>query len=603
MPLCDMHRTLFCWALNKHMLNSTSSVYQAAELDEPTPSYKNLFTETRAENETFLLWTTLEGAISVLREARVNDTIGPLFRWVIIATDFTETDILPVLAPGDRVVVLKVHQKLEFINFDAKDCWEYLGGSYASLSRFGLVRFFTIGKWTSLTKWTLAATVFSPFHGFYGKVFTVAAMPVNLVQFRKVINGTVYYGGYFFEILNTMARTLKFQYRIVEPTDMNYGNPTENGSWNGIIGMVQRKEVDLAVGPFSVTAERREVIDYLISVKRERLALMMKKPDHNVLQSAILVFKPFRFDIWLYWGTSIVFSGVVIWLMTRINPEDLNFSALFTWRGKTDGRLLLRSLWYSFGMAITQGGDIPSQGQKVANKVLIGFLWLTYYVLAATYTANLIAFMSVTIVKNPINNLEELVASNYKMGVIGQSAHQLIFQEATSGIFQRVWNHIQKDPDNLVANEIVGVQRVLTQPNFVFITESTLIDFIIASECELLKADETFIPRDLSFVIQKNSPYQRIFNQALLTLRESGLCAKWIKQYSPANKCDQLEKESSATTLSILALQGPFFLLAAGVSLGFLVLLIEITVFRSQQRSRIHPIKVINVKCAYQGKR
>lgn len=74
------------------------------------------------------------------------------------------------------------------------------------------------------------------------------------------------------------------------------------------------------------------------------------------------------------------------------------------------------------------GGDVPAPGGKPASYVIVSFLWLTYYVLAATYTANLIAFLSVTKVIKPVNSLEELANSGFKTGVIESSAHQVIFQ-------------------------------------------------------------------------------------------------------------------------------------------------------------------------------
>jgi hypothetical protein len=84
----------------------------------------------------------------------------------------------------------------------------------------------------------------------------------------------------------------------------------------------------------------------------------------------------------------------------------------------------------------------------------------------------------------------------------------------------------------------------------------------------------------------------------ILTLTENGLCAKWVKQFSPTNKCDQQGKESTATALTMDALQGPFFLLAAGVCLGLFTLLVEIAFYKLQARTKIHPVRIINVKGA-----
>ena len=76
---------------------------------------------------------------------------------------------------------------------------------------------------------------------------------------------------------------------------------------------------------------------------------------------------------------------------------------------------------------------MPSE--TISLRAYVGVMWLMYIVLGATYTGNLIAFLTVTKVENPINNLEDLVKHpEYKTGVIGDSAHQNIFEVGISRI-------------------------------------------------------------------------------------------------------------------------------------------------------------------------
>jgi hypothetical protein len=41
---------------------------------------------------------------------------------------------------------------------------------------------------------------------------------------------------------------MNFTYTIVRPLDGKWGIGDESGIWNGMIGMVKRKEVDFALG-------------------------------------------------------------------------------------------------------------------------------------------------------------------------------------------------------------------------------------------------------------------------------------------------------------------------------------------------------------------
>jgi hypothetical protein len=47
---------------------------------------------------------------------------------------------------------------------------------------------------------------------------------------------------------------------MVQSTDINYGTLNEStGNWNGIIGMLQRKEVDLTIMDITILQERSKV--------------------------------------------------------------------------------------------------------------------------------------------------------------------------------------------------------------------------------------------------------------------------------------------------------------------------------------------------------
>ena len=54
-------------------------------------------------------------------------------------------------------------------------------------------------------------------------------------------DGTVYYTGYCMDLLNELARTLHFTYEIYVVPDGRYGALTENGTWNGMVGELDRK--------------------------------------------------------------------------------------------------------------------------------------------------------------------------------------------------------------------------------------------------------------------------------------------------------------------------------------------------------------------------
>ena len=55
---------------------------------------------------------------------------------------------------------------------------------------------------------------------------------------EKNEDGSYSYEGYCIDLLNELARNLKFTYEIYVSPDGMYGAELENGTWNGMIGEI-----------------------------------------------------------------------------------------------------------------------------------------------------------------------------------------------------------------------------------------------------------------------------------------------------------------------------------------------------------------------------
>ncbi len=69
------------------------------------------------------------------------------------------------------------------------------------------------------------------------------------------------FSGVLFDIFQEVQVRLNFSYTMVPAEDMKFGSLNEtNGKWNGIIGMLQRKEVDFSLMDLTVLPERSQVV-------------------------------------------------------------------------------------------------------------------------------------------------------------------------------------------------------------------------------------------------------------------------------------------------------------------------------------------------------
>ena len=62
-----------------------------------------------------------------------------------------------------------------------------------------------------------------------------------------------------YQVLEVVRKEMNFSYTLVELQTMALGAKQKNGSWNGAIASLQRKEIDLTIMDVTVLKERAEV--------------------------------------------------------------------------------------------------------------------------------------------------------------------------------------------------------------------------------------------------------------------------------------------------------------------------------------------------------
>ena len=62
-----------------------------------------------------------------------------------------------------------------------------------------------------------------------------------VIRKKEEQDGAAWYEGYCIDLLNELARNLKFTYEIYHSPDGLYGAEKENGTWNGMIGELVNK--------------------------------------------------------------------------------------------------------------------------------------------------------------------------------------------------------------------------------------------------------------------------------------------------------------------------------------------------------------------------
>ncbi|XP_061182393.1 glutamate receptor U1-like [Saccostrea echinata] len=312
-------------------------------------------------------------------------------------------------------------------------------------------------------------------------------------------SGKVVYSGFCYDILEDLAKALNFRYLIKDSVDGLYGNPTDDFSdATGMIGMVMRKEADIAVGPVTRTADRLKVVDFLAPFQEEGIGFLMRKIDSPPLEQMFHVFRPFSLVCWVAVVVSIVVTGIILSIIAKLSPYAEHKEAS-----------LSRNLWVALSSIL--GQEDGPRPRFLQGYVILGFWWIFITLIMALYASSLAAFLTVSLSNAPLKNLEELASqTHYKPLVLQGTSLFHLFKTAKGGLHKRIWEMMFDMPKVTTMDEAFTLVKT---GKYAFLSDSSEIRFELQDKCDELEiAQESFLLTQLSFVVGKNFPFKDAFD-------------------------------------------------------------------------------------------
>ncbi|KAL3861014.1 hypothetical protein ACJMK2_007107 [Sinanodonta woodiana] len=399
-------------------------------------------------------------------------------------------------------------------------------------------------------------------------------------------NGTITYEGLCIDLLNELADMLNFTYELVGPPDGKFGSKRSDGRWNGLVGQLERQEVDMVVAALSIQSERKQVMDFSYPFYYDHRTVLVKKIDPGKTKWMTLL-KPMPWQVLVSIGAALIVSSFVFFLVEKYNPY-------YSHPGHTEAREVTRghnsfaaAFWYMYGALITQGGvRIPD---SIAGRMLIGFWGLFSVVVVGIYCGNLKAFLTVTINEPPpFNTIKELVQlkGEWKWGILGGTYLEFYIQNSAKKEFSDIGKGIKEfnksDPSVLSINIDSHVEKVRSG-GYAFISDKSIIESVIAKECSMMKIREEFLPLNYAIGLPKNSPYTNIVSDKILSMHEMGFMQCWKRRWWPKSSLCP-ERLMFARTIQAVDVQGCFYLAVIGIFFSSCVLVIELSVHFYQKR-------------------
>ncbi|XP_066907867.1 ionotropic receptor 25a [Halyomorpha halys] len=440
---------------------------------------------------------------------------------------------------------------------------------------------------------------------------TPFAYPTNQIS----PDGSARWEGYALDLIERLAESMKFEYQLITVENHMFGQRFENGSWNGLVGMLATGRVDMVVGSLTMTSEREEVIDFVAPYfEQTGFSIVLRKPLKKT--SLFKFMTVLRVEVWLSILGALCLTALMIWFLDRYSPYSARNNKEkypYPCRDFT----LKESFWFAVTSFTPQGGgEAP---KSLSARTLVAAYWLFVVLMLATFTANLAAFLTVERMQSPVQSLKHLARQsriNYTV-VKDSDAHNYFrnmkFAEETlykywkeitlnSSSDQsqfRVWDYPIKEQYGHILNAIEkagpvaniqeGLRKVIEseQAEFALIHDLLELKYHVFKNCNLTLIGEPFAEQPYAVAVQQGSHLNEEISRRILDLQRERFFEATASKYwnsTIKSKCDNVDEDEGITLES---LGGVFIATLVGLFIALLTLGAEVWYHKKKSKNQV----------------
>ena len=365
----------------------------------------------------------------------------------------------------------------------------------------------------------------------------------------------------------------------------NFAGSFDNNSraWNGIIGMLERGEIDSWIGDLSITKERANVIKFAVPHLSFHYSLFMKR--HKPTSSWNTFLNVLSISYWNVIGVSLIIFTMSLSYYSIVisNTKDL---------AKVGMVLPKILICFCTASKAFLALDVSNTTARISNRILLVVMCmcgvLNYYV----YNAGLISNLMVENSEIPIQTLEDFHnRTEYKLLVIRYSSGYDYFKMARPlSIEKKLWeeNRIQR-----ISNYSEGEKMALADDKMVlFATFQVFARQYKSYPCNITTLNEIYNQDFAAYAFNKDIQYLEVFNHHISRLIQNGVTARnnvytFQKNAKVCNEGERNFFRSFGAHDLVLV----FFILLIGCMIALVYLAFECTyVTRSSSSKVLSPI-------------
>ncbi|KAG8195901.1 hypothetical protein JTE90_001136 [Oedothorax gibbosus] len=415
---------------------------------------------------------------------------------------------------------------------------------------------------------------------------------VVAIKFITEINKTKDFGleltgGLEGSFLLDVLQGLGFEHRVVMPEDEDYGFLSPNGSWTGIMGMVQRGEADLGMGGLIITEQRRRAVDFSRPYLITPISFVIRKPQKHHLKNAYLY--PFRIVVRSCCvGMLIVMSATLYFVLKQTHSLVVIFLELLGNMLRQPFQLKTNSITFKSFLA----------------------LWLfCAFVLSSSYSGALLAFLLSPTQGKTVQNFMELSNAisrgEVRASVVEGGLHASYLKETEQEYLKVIGTAIETNKWYVSLTDLKHLSDVVTE-------KMAFIGAILALKIHFFQEEqqsEVFISSDriaeshVGFALIRNFCCREKLDKVITRVISAGLLEKYVNDASfltwLSDSRDQQDVQVNEDQIGLEEIAGTFQLLLFGYAISFITLLGEILYFKFnickqiREKCKLHATKLL----------
>ena len=317
----------------------------------------------------------------------------------------------------------------------------------------------------------------------------------------------------FFSLLQSQ---LNFSIKWILVSDLSFGTyDDKKNTWDGIVGMIQRNEIDTSIIDLSITAHRMDVVSFSIPITRYRTHLFYENIATDI--GWYLFWSVFNaiYTVTLFFLIFVLttYHFMLVLRLSCIEGRDFSF--------KEKSSRYIHSLCNC--LCAFAGIDVPQMAPTVRkiyishriSVFIIAFVGIIHYYI---YHSLLISRMMVHRHPPPIKDITDILANpEYRLLVFGGTSNMDYLKYSKNESFRKIWTKTVRENGVLSSSNKEYLKSVAGNlDNNIIFAEFPTFQHEISSyqhaKCNIQKSEVGYNFQYGAYPFAKTSPYRHVFN-------------------------------------------------------------------------------------------